>query len=135
MRGGTKGGDLAARLDAQVLPVDPTWGVEDRHGDRVLSWGTRRPVTAKDIERMGEVEYERRTSGGWSDDTCPGCQLRKAYNGTCDCNDTPTVPGERVDISPVVAGWSPPPMPDGLIAHLQRVARDNGWDEPTVWRG
>jgi tRNA(Ile2) C34 agmatinyltransferase TiaS len=75
----TKGARLRVRLD------EPGQIMRDE-----VAAGMRPKLSSRTIERMAELEFARRTHGGWTTPDCPTCGLRIAANGTCDCADERT---------------------------------------------
>lgn len=114
--GQTMGAIRAGRIEAQYrpLPVDPTW---DPDRDRFPSYGHRRPVRADDIERMGEAEYERRTSNGQKT-ICPLCNVAESLETLeCDCGD----PELRMLRALKAAGIDVPGLADPVSRTVDRL--------------
>jgi hypothetical protein len=97
MRHGTKGAALAAKIDAAsvVLPVDPAWDRNAASG--VPNVGYRAPMTARDIERFAEAEYERMTARSWHNDVCGTCHEVLTNVGDCyTCEDDPVARARKL---------------------------------------
>lgn len=72
----TKGAALRARLDAPSIVAR-----------ELRECGMLPKISAAQIERMADEEFERRTWNGWSRIVCPTCQQACSDNGACGCGD------------------------------------------------
>ncbi len=76
VRAMTKGAMLRNRLDAPAIV-----------SAELRASGMLPTISAAQIERMADEEFERRTWNGWSRLVCPTCQQATSHNGACGCQD------------------------------------------------